>query len=155
RFLDPDYGAASFTEFASNRLGVEFDASDFARSDFAEAEKTARDKALKAVETQVIEMIEENLGAEDAKERNWQALSHQANTRWGLSTSDRQLKQIGKDELAEFLREKGNLSVSEIDLTEGRQFLEGDWGIRSLCDWARLKFQIKVTPEELTGKGED
>ncbi len=155
RFLDPNYGAASFAEFAANRLGVEFDASDFVRSDFAEAEKTARDKALKAVETQVIEMMEENLGAEDSKEWNWQALSHQANTRWGLSTSDRQLKQIGKDNLSDFLREKGDKAISEIDLTEGRPFLEGDWGLRSLCDWARLKFQIKATPDELAGKGDD
>ncbi len=155
RFLDPNYGAASFAEFAANRLSVEFDPSDFARSDFAEAEKTARDKALKAVETQVIEMLEENLGTEDSKEWNWQALSHQANTRWGLSTSDRQLKQIGKDELSEYLRAKGEQSVSEIDLTEGRPFLEGEWGLRSLCDWARLKFQIKATPEEMAGKGED
>jgi preprotein translocase subunit SecA len=154
RFLDPNYGAASFAEFAANRLGVEFEPSDFYRSDFAEAEKTARDKALNAVQTQVVEMIDENLGAEDAKEWNWQALSHQANTRWGLSTSDRQLKQIGKDALAEFLLEKGTKSVSEIDLTEGRVFLAGDWGLRSLCDWARLKFQIKVTPEEIKEKGE-
>jgi preprotein translocase subunit SecA len=155
RFLDPHYGAASFAEFAANRLGVEFETSDFNRSDFAEAEKTARDKAFRAVETQIIEMIEENLGTEDSKEWNWQALSHQANTRWGLSTNDRQLKQIGKDDLTEYLREKGNQAVSQIDLSEGRAFLEGDWGIRSLCDWARLKFQIKVSPEELTGKSEE
>jgi preprotein translocase subunit SecA len=154
RFLDPNYGAASFAEFAANRLGVEFDPSDFYRSDFAEAEKTARDKALAAVETHVVEMIDENLGAEDAKEWNWQALSHQANTRWGLSTSDRQLKQLGKETLDDYLREKGTRAVTDVDLTEGRVFLEGDWGLRSLCDWARLKFQIKVALEELADKDE-
>jgi preprotein translocase subunit SecA len=155
RFLDPKYGTASFAEFAANRLGVEFEPGDFARSDYAEAEKTARDKALKAVQTQVVEMIEENLGTEDSKEWNWQALSHQANTRWGLSTSDRQLKQIGKDDLSEYLREQGVKSVSAIDLGEGRAFLEGDWGLRSLCDWARLKFQIKISADELTEKDEE
>ena len=39
---------ASFAEFAANRLGVEFDAADFVRSDFDEAEQTARDKAQPA-----------------------------------------------------------------------------------------------------------
>src|SRR5262249_36918370 len=68
RFLDPEYGAATFAEFASGRLGIEFDPSDFSRSDFTEAEKTTRDKAERAVETQVHEFMEENLGAEDAKE---------------------------------------------------------------------------------------
>ena len=38
--------------------------------------------------------------AEDSKEWNWQALSHQINTQWGLKTSDRELKKIGKDDLA-------------------------------------------------------
>src|SRR5438105_11942322 len=39
RFLAEDYGAGGFAQFASNRLGVEFDAADFARSHFSEAEK--------------------------------------------------------------------------------------------------------------------
>ncbi len=47
RYLDSEYGAASFAEFAANRLGVEFDAADFSRSDYTEAEKTARDKSLR------------------------------------------------------------------------------------------------------------
>ena len=48
-------------------------------------------------------MLEENLGGEDAKEWNWQALAHQINTRCGLKTTDRQLKQIGKDNLIDRL----------------------------------------------------
>ena len=48
RFLDDDYGPASFAEFASNRLGVEFDARDF-RGDFEEASKEAQDKAASTV----------------------------------------------------------------------------------------------------------
>ena len=45
KFLDPDYGPASFAEFASNRLGVDFDARDF-RGDFEEASKEALEKAI-------------------------------------------------------------------------------------------------------------
>ncbi|MHB1426490.1 MAG: preprotein translocase subunit SecA [Gemmataceae bacterium] len=154
RYLDSDYGAASFAEFAANRLGVEFDAAAFDRADFTEADKTARDKALRGVETQVHEMMEETLGSDDAKEWNWQALSNQVNARWGLKTNDRQLRQIGKDDMADFLREKANQCLAETDLSDGRAFLEPDWGVRSLCDWARLKFQIKLSPQELTGKDE-
>jgi preprotein translocase subunit SecA len=152
RFLDPDYGAATFAEFASNRLGVEFDSNDFERCDFTEADKTARDKAARAVDTQIHEFLEENLGAEDPKEWNWQALANQVNTRWGLKTSDRQLRQTGKDNLSEYLRDEANKSLSEVDLSEGQDYLADDWGIKSLCDWMRLKFQIKLEPEELAGK---
>ncbi|MGH7224899.1 MAG: preprotein translocase subunit SecA, partial [Gemmataceae bacterium] len=154
RYLDSEYGAASFAEFAFNRLGVEFDAINFSRCDFAEADKTARDKAMRAVETQVYEMMEENLGSEDAKEWNWQALSNQVNARWSLKTNDRQLRQIGKDNMADYLREQANKCIAETDLNEGHAFLEPSWGVRSLCDWARLKFQTKLSPQELAGKDE-
>jgi preprotein translocase subunit SecA len=152
RFLDSDYGAETFAQFAANRLGVEFDGADFSRSTFDEADKAARDKASRAVATNIHEAIEENLGAEDSKEWNWQALAHQVNTRYGLKTSDRQLKQIGKDNLGEYLMEEAQKALDALDLSEGKPYLEPDWGLRSLCDWARLKYGIKLAPTELASK---
>src|SRR5262249_55736511 len=96
RFLDPDYSAETFAQFAATRLGVELDAEDFSRSDYEQASRTARDKALRAVPTIIQEGLDENLGAEESREWNWQALSHSVNTRYGLKTTDKQLKQIGK-----------------------------------------------------------
>jgi preprotein translocase subunit SecA len=153
RFLDDEYGAAGFAQFASNRLGVEFDAADFTRSDFTEADKTARDKAQRMIATYITEALDENLGADDPKEWNWKALSHQVNTRYGLSTNDRQLKQMGKDNLGQYLIEEAEKSLERVDLSEGRAFLETDWGYRSISDWARLKFQIKLPAADLVGKG--
>jgi preprotein translocase subunit SecA len=155
RFLDDDYGPSGFAQFASNRLGVEFDAADFTRSDFTEAEKTARDKASRMISSQVFEALDENLGAEDSKEWNWKALSHQVNTRYGLSTNDRQLKQIGKDNLGQYLIDEAQKAVEKIDLSGGKSFLSPDWGLQSVCDWARLKFQIKLAVADLAGKSPD
>jgi preprotein translocase subunit SecA len=152
RLLDDDYGSGGFAQFASNRLGVEFDSADFARSNFTEADKTAREKASRMIQTQISEMMDENLGSEDAAEWNWKALAHQANTRYGLSTNDRQLKQMGKENVAQFLIEGAEKTVNEIDLSGGQPYLEPDWGVRSVCDWARLKFQIKLTPADLADK---
>jgi preprotein translocase subunit SecA len=152
RLMDDDYGPASFAEFASNRLGVEFDGADFARSDFTEAEKTARAKASRMVQTQVQEAIDENLGAEEEREWNWQALSQQVNVRWGLKTTDRQLKQMGKDNLGQFLIEKADAAIDAIDLSGGGAFLDEEWGLQSVCDWARLKFGIVLTVAELKQK---
>jgi preprotein translocase subunit SecA len=155
RFMDEEYGAGGFAQFASNRLGVEFDGSEFVRSDYNEAEKTARDKSARMIQTQVSEMFDENLGAEESEEWNWKALSHQANTRYGLSTNDRQLKQLGRENVAQFLIEGAEKAIAEIDLRAGKAYLEPDWGVRSVCDWARLKFQIKLTPADLDGKSTD
>jgi preprotein translocase subunit SecA len=154
RFLDREYGAECFAEFASRRLGVDFDGADFYRSDYDQADKTAHEKAVRAVETRLHEIMDENLGDDDPKEWNWQALSHQVNTQWGLSTNDRELRKIGKDALSETLREQALKATAAIDLSEGKDFLAEDWGRRAVCDWARLKFQITLTPEELAGKSE-
>ena len=154
RFLDGDYGAATFAEFASKRLGMEFKPSEFSRCTWVEAERTAKDKAHLAVETQVQEILEENVGSEDSTEWNWQNLAHQINARWGFKYTDRSLKQIDKDSLSERLQAEGEKAVEEVDLSEGQPYLEKDWGLRSLCDWVRLKFQIKLTLEEVADKDE-
>src|SRR5262249_12664440 len=114
RFLDREYGPAEFAEFASNRLGVDLDAASFLKGGFVEAESTAGDKATRQVQTQVLEIIDENLGPEDEKEWNWQALANTVNARWGLKTSDRELKKLGKDNLAQHLIAGGEKAVEAI-----------------------------------------
>jgi preprotein translocase subunit SecA len=145
RFLDADYGAGTFAEFASKRLGVEFDAADFSRSPFDEAERTARDKANRLIQTQIFEALEENLGSDvDPKEWNWQAMANAMNTRYGLKLTDRQLKQIGRDNLSQHLIAEAEKSLLAVDLNDGAKYLQGDWGVQSAVDWARLKFGIKL-----------
>src|SRR5262249_35740272 len=113
---------------------------------------SAHDKAMRQVQTQVQEMIEENLGAEDPKEWNWKALSDGVNKRWGLKTTDRQLRQMGKENLSTFIIGEAEKSVAAVDLSAGAAFLEPAWGLHSLCDWAKAKFGIKVDPATLTEK---
>jgi len=156
KFLDEEYGAACFAEFAANRLGVEFDAADFGRSDFVEAEKIAREKACKLIPTQIQDALDENLSQDvDEKEWNWQAMANAVNTRWGLKTTDRQLKQVGRDKLEQFLIEQAENSVSEVDLSGGKPFLADNWGIQSIADWARLKFQIRLSTDALKDQVQD
>jgi preprotein translocase subunit SecA len=155
RYLDSNYGPASFAEFASKRLGVEFEPSDFSRSAYDETILFAFNRATREIPTQIQDLIEENLGDEDPRQWNWQALANQVKTRWSIETNDRKLKQIGKDNLAEFLITEAEKAVNAIDLSEGKPFLEDDWGLKSLCDWARRKFQIELDPKDLASKEED
>jgi preprotein translocase subunit SecA len=153
RFLDPEYGAATFAEFASKRLGVELDAPDFTRADFTEADRTARDKARRQVQTQVLEALEQNLDSDiDSTEWNWQAMANTMNTRYGLKLTDRQLKQIGRDNLSQHLIAEAEKALAAVDLTPGEEYLKSDWGVRSASDWARLKFGIKVEPAQFEDK---
>jgi preprotein translocase subunit SecA len=153
--MDEEYGPASFAEFAANRLGVEFEAGDFRTSDFEQSAQYAKDKASRNIPTVVQEALDENLPTEaDESEWQWQALAGQMGRRYELKLTDRDLKKIGRDELTGWLLEKADSQIQDVDLSEGAKYLNPDWGLRSVCDWVRLKFRIDIKPEELFGQTE-
>ena len=73
------------------------------------------------------------------------------NNAYGVKLTDKDLKKIGKDDLGEHLIPEGEKYVEAMDLSEGKAFLAPDWGVKSLVDWARLQFNVKITAEELAG----
>ena len=145
RFLDDKYGPSSFAELASQRLGIEFDATDFVRATFEDADRTAREKASNMVQAQIQEAMDENLDDDiDPKDWNWAAMASRVNALWSLKTTDRQLKQLGRENLAAYLMEQAEKSLAEVDLSKGAPYLQEDWGRQSLVEWMRLKFQIDL-----------
>ena len=149
-YLDDKYGPASFAELASQKLGVEFDAGIFVRSTYEEAVSTAQTKASNMIQTQIQEAMDENLADDvDAKEWNWGAMAGRVNSLWGLKTTDRELKQIGREELAGFIMEQAEKAVAAVDLSKGALYMGEDWGRQSLCEWMRRKFQIGVELEQI------
>ena len=121
QFLDKDYGTETFAGWAAKQLSVEFDARDFRGMDFAAAEAFARDQAERMAEGQVLEALEENLPEEEEPaEWNWEALAKLVNTRWHLSLRDRDLKQLGRDQVGDFLIERARAAVAEDRPQRGR-----------------------------------
>jgi preprotein translocase subunit SecA len=150
RFLTDEYGADSFAEFASNRLAVEFDGGEFAGQPYDEAANLAREKAIKNVPTIIQEGMDENLSEDDdPNDWKWQEMARVMSGRYGLKLTDRQLKQIGREGLPAFLLDEATKSINEVDLGEGRKYLERDWGLDSMVDWIRQKFAITVTAAEI------
>ncbi len=148
--LDKDYGTETFAGWAGKELAVELDAGDFRGMDFESAERFAKDESVRAVEGQVFEMIEENLpDEEDARDWNWDALAKGANVRWRLNLRDRDLKKIGRDEVGEFLQQKGEAAIERIDLQPGARFLDPAFGVQTACGWVRQKFGIELAPDEV------
>ena len=74
---------------------------------------------------------------------------YKPNQRWSLGLNERQLKQMGKDAIGDHLREAATKVIDGIDLSDGRHYLDRNWGYQSLSDWARLTFQIKAPVEQL------
>ena len=150
QFLGKDYGAESFANWASKLLAVELDAKDYRNIDFAAAEIQARDDAERMAESQVVEAIDENLPSEEeASEWNWEALAKTANTRWRLNLRDRDLRQLGRDQVGEFLIEKAREAVAKIDLSEGERFLQPTFGMESAVNWIKYKFGLELNFDEV------
>ncbi len=152
-YLAKDFGTDSFAVWVGNRLGAQLEPKDFRGMSFREAEVYARDEAQRFSETQILDAIEENLPEEeDPQDWNWQALAKMANSRWGLKLQDRELKKIGRDDVAEALLEKSREAIAAVDLDEGAVFLEEDFGTRSALAWVHHKFGVTIDPQAIEGK---
>ena len=149
-FLDRDYGTQTYASWASGQLSCELDGNDFRGMSPDEAQRRAVDEAVRQSESQIFEAVEENLPpGEDEAEWNWSALASFANTRWRLSVNDRDLKRVGRDDVAEFLQERAQEAIHRIDLAEGAKFLDADFGLRTACGWTDWRFGAGLDSQEL------
>ncbi len=149
-FLHSNYCAESFAAAAGSRLGVDLNSRDYEKCDFTMAAQTARDEAERMVESQVLDAIEENLPeGVDESEWNWDALAKLVNGRWNMNLRERELKKIGRDELAELLIENAQEAVAKIDLEPCARMVEGKFGIATACDWVLTKFAITLDLDEV------
>ena len=162
RFLADDYGTASFAEWVSQRLGVDVTPRDLKGATFEDAGEIVRAKAERQLYETIREAMEENLPSDaDPSEWTWLALANWANTRFELNLKEKDLKkyaqqdgeefQFGRADLEEFLHEKAESSIEKLDLAPAKEFLEPDWGRRSLAGWAHHKFALAIDPETWAG----
>jgi preprotein translocase subunit SecA len=144
QFLDKDYEEASFAVWAGNRLGIEFDARDFRGLSFNDAKEFAIEMALRKAASDVLEAIDENVSEEvEEAEQNWQALANWSNTRWKTRYTDRDLKRIEYEELADVLIEKARKFINGVDLQEGAELLASGYGTKMAIAWIKQKFSIE------------
>ncbi|MBT4157239.1 MAG: preprotein translocase subunit SecA, partial [Planctomycetaceae bacterium] len=140
-FLDRDYGAQAFSGWASSQLSCELDSADFRGLSPGEAIRIAHEQATRQAEAQIFEAVEENLPqSEDERDWNWSALASFANARWKLSLNDRDLKRVGRNDVAEWLQQKASEAVAKADLSDGERFLAPDFGVVTARSWTDWRF---------------
>ena len=150
--LKPNYGVETFATWAGNRLATSLNARDFWETDFATADRLAKEEAERAAETQVFDAIDENLPEdEDSEDWNWEALANVANTRWGLHLRDRDLKKLGRDHVGEYLIEQARTNIAKVDLGDGAEFLDSQFPLKTAVAWVRHKFGLEIPLGEVQG----
>ncbi len=162
RFLADDYGASSYAEWVSQRTGVDFQARDFRGMTADEAEEEAKRRAVEELGEIVREAMEENLPSDgETEDWTWVSLANWANTRYELNVKERDLKkfsstfdgelELDRDALEQYLVEQASTSIEKVDLSPAREFLDADWGRRSLAGWAHHKFGLADGHERWVG----
>ncbi len=145
-YLSPLFGAESFASFASGKLACQLDAKEFRGVDIDTASTYARDLALRAAETHIVDAIDENLpDGEEQSEWNYEALAKWSNTRYGTNYNANALRKIDRNSIDEELVQKAHDFINQIDLAEGSEFLQEDYGVKMLSTWMLNKFGIQIT----------
>ncbi len=149
-FLDKDYGCQTYATWVGSQFSCELDAADYRGMTPEEAERVAVQEAVRNAEGQIYEAVEENLPAgEDESEWNWGALATFANARWKLSVSDRDLKKVGRDGVAEWLQDRAREAVHRVDLSDGARFLAPDFGLRSALGWTEWRVGSGLSADDI------
>jgi preprotein translocase subunit SecA len=153
RRLSENYGTEAFAKFVSTRLNCEFEAPEFARMPFEQAEKSAKDKACNKAVNVIQDALEENMDTSiEEKEWNWEAFAKFMEAKFGVKVTVRELKQTGRDKLMEHLLPQAEKNIEAIDLKDGAAMLAEDYGHKSIADWFRLKFNLTVDADQMKAR---
>lgn len=151
-FTSRDFGIETFAGWTSSQLSTTLEPRQFRGIDFKSAESVAKDEAKRMSESDIYGAIEENLpdGEEDDPgDWNWEALAKFTNSRWNANLRDHELKKSGRTGVAELLIEKAHAAIQSIDLSEGTQFLDEDFGLRTITEWGKDKFGFELSLDEI------
>ena len=151
--LDPRYGLQTTARWATQAGGIQLEPSDLRDDDPEIVSSFLREEAISQAEDLIQEKIEEDFPkeVEDEREWNWSAFSKWANARWGLKTTDRQLKQIGRDGLHELIYEQAREAIGQADFSPLKVFLEKDYGRKSLSAFLANQFTVEIEPARFDG----
>jgi len=154
-FTERDFGVESYAKWVGSKLSSQFEnPKQFRGLDSETAAVFAKDEAERKAESDIHQKIEEALpDSEDEDEDierdwNWNSLATFGAARWNLKLKDRDLRQVGKEGVAELLMEKSAEAIQAIDLSEGGPMLADDFGLRMALSWLNNKFGIEYDLEE-------
>ncbi len=155
-YLDGNYPKRCIAEWASKALQIQV---------LPERISAETPEELPALEQQLRELAKEEAAStinvtlgeymdEDLDPREWdlRGLSGWAMSRFEVNLSQNQLRRMDASEVEGRLYEAAAERIDQIDLTPLGRFLEEDFAPTALAEWVRGKFDVEVSPDELTGQ---
>ncbi|MCA9083405.1 MAG: preprotein translocase subunit SecA [Planctomycetaceae bacterium] len=155
-FLDRFYSEESLVEWIHQKLALEVDRHQVHEMERDQLEQFLREEGERQYENLIYEQIEVHLpdtGEDDAhKDWNWVALSRWANRQFGINLNDRDLQKVERRDMLRHIMEPAVASIGRWDLKDLGVFLDPDFHLKSLCNWAHQHFTLCLSVDEIKGK---
>ncbi len=155
RFYDPEYPALCVSEWVGQHLGVAIEPNKFDTAEYQILEEQVRELAAGEIRANVQrtfgEYIDPSVEAEEWDVRgltNWAA-------QFGLTLTQRQVRETDPEELLEQLTEAAVKKVETADLTPLQVYIDPQYPKARLIRWGQEKFNIAVPIEALKGLGRE
>ena len=150
RFLAPTYGQQCIIDWCRRTLELDVTAAEVDGDDLSYVGQVIRDRAVSEISEDITNSLGEYIDPElTAKEWDLRGLLAWAKRRFGLNTSENQLRRMNPLEIEEMLVVAAHAHYEKIDLTEITPYLDPGHGRRALVEWARGKFEIELTLDEI------
>ncbi|MEX2389469.1 MAG: hypothetical protein WD534_16455, partial [Phycisphaeraceae bacterium] len=149
-YLAPDYVQSQVGEWCRANMDISVDPGKVSLEDLDELAEAVR----KAARTEVEQTIEVTLGeymSNDLPAEEWdlRGLQQWAMSRFHVDLKQNQLREMNVHEVQQALTAAAVEQIEKQDLSGLSKYLDKLYGHKELAAWARTKFGIELSPEEL------
>jgi len=152
KYVTQDYVAATIAEWVKMNFDINLEPNDLkGMRRMNDLEEYIKNQARNEAETNISATLVEFMGEDPEDSRDWdtKGLSSWAMSRFQVNISQAQLRKMTKDELEEQLKHSALEQIDKRDCAGLAKFIEPDWALKELCNWAGEKFSVRVEPSEL------
>jgi preprotein translocase subunit SecA len=152
KYVVEDFVAATVAEWARVNFDVMIDPADLKGiRRIQDLEDFIKNTARTEVETNLGVVLQEYMGEDPEDPNDWdtKGLASWAMSKYQVQVSQSQLRKMNQHSVEQMLKEAALEQIGKRDVNGLTKYLEPDYSMQALCDWAKDKFNIDVTPKEL------
>jgi len=149
-FLGGTYDRACIAEWCRVKLDLTIEEDAIETDDFTSAERSIREKAIDEARDSIRTSIGEYIDA-DEPPNQWDVggLLHWAQRSYKVALTQNQMRKMSPAEILETIFDAAETYYRQIDLSPIAVFLDPNYPLRALAEWARTKFAIDVQLDDL------
>jgi preprotein translocase subunit SecA len=158
KYITKDYVAANIVEWAKANFDVNIEVEDMrGNRNLADLEAFIRDKAKAEAETSIPVVIGEYVGEDASDPSAWDinGLQSALAAQYGVNLSPAQIRTMSLRELEDTVRDAVVERIDQQEMTGLTKYLEPKFAEIELADWAREKFAIEISPDEMIEDARD